>query len=458
VSGGFAQMTNAALLRGSLSQRHERADKEDNAHNSCSIANLPCVRLRSRLKYSWLVASFSRIANKREQTGAEGAPVRRVRIESVDIVRGVIMIIMALDHTRDFFGNSGLNPTNPAQTTVALFFTRWITHFCAPVFFLLTGTGAYLSLGRKTKGELSRFLFTRGLWLIFLDTVVMRCFAMQFNFDYRVTGLIVLWALGWAMIVLSGLVHLPASLVTAFGVAMIASHNLFDSVRSSSPLWSILHAPNLVLANPQHMVFVAYPLIPWVGVTAAGYGLGQLYSWTSDRRQTFLLRLGIGLTAGFLVLRSINIYGDPVRWTTQKSAMFTVLSFLNTNKYPPSLLFLLMTLGPAMVMLWVVDARTPRFLRPALVFGKVPMFYFLLHFPLIHLLAVVVCYARYGAAHWMFESPSPGQYPFTQPPGWGFPLPVVYLIWAVVVVALYPLCRWFAGLKQRRRDAWLSYL
>jgi uncharacterized membrane protein len=390
-------------------------------------------------------------------TTTEAIAVKRVRIESVDIVRGVIMIVMALDHVRDFFGNSDLSPTDLARTTVALFFTRWITHFCAPVFFLLTGTGAYLSLRRRTKGELSRFLFTRGLWLIFLEIVVVRCFGFQFNFDYHVTMLTVLWALGWAMIVLSALVHLPASLVATFGVVMLASHNLFDSVRSSNPFWSILHSPNVIVANPQHLVFAAYPLIPWVGVTAAGYGLGQVYSWTSDRRKAFLLRLGIGLTAAFLVLRGINIYGDPLRWTTQKSAVFTVLSFLNTNKYPPSLLFLLMTLGPAMLFLRVVDSRTPRFLRPALVVGKVPMFYFLLHLPLIHLVAVVVCYARYGAAHWMFESPSLGRFPFTPPPGWGFSLPVVYLVWALVVLALYPLCGWFAELKQRRSDAWLSY-
>jgi len=170
-----------------------------------------------------------------------------------------------------------------------------------------------------------------------------------------------------------------------------------------------------------------------------------------------LLRAGLGLTAAFLVLRGINTYGDPVRWSTQKSAAFTVLSFLNTNKYPPSLLFLLMTLGPALLFLWAVDAGTPRFLRPALILGKVPMFYYLLHFPLIHLLAVGVCYARYGQAHWMFESPTLDRFPFTQPPGWGYSLPVIYLIWASVVIALYPLCRWFAALKQRRSDAWLSY-
>src|ERR1700683_4202113 len=181
---------------------------------------------------------------------------KRVRIESIDVVRGVIMIIMALDHVRDFFGNSGFNPTDPATTTIPLFFTRWITHFCAPVFFLLTGTGAYLSLGKKSKRELSRFLFTRGLWLIFLELTVNRCLGWQCNFDSHLVVLLVLWALGWAMIVLSVLVYLPAWAVTAFGVVMIATHNLLDSVASSNPLWSILYSPNIVLNHPGSIIFV----------------------------------------------------------------------------------------------------------------------------------------------------------------------------------------------------------
>ena len=388
----------------------------------------------------------------------EAQPFKRARIESIDIVRGVIMILMALDHTRDFFGKTGVNPTNLAVTTTPLFFTRWITHFCAPVFFLLTGTGAYLSLRKKSKRELSRFLFTRGLWLIFLELVVTRGFGWQFNFDYHITMLFILWALGWAMIVLSVLIYLPASVVTTFGVVMIITHNLLDSVSSANPLWSILHSPNYILENPRHSIFVSYALIPWVGVTAAGYGLGQIYSWASDRRRTLLLRTGLGLMAAFVILRWVNIYGDPFPWTAQKSAIFTALSFLNTTKYPPSLLFLLMTLGPALLFLWAVDGGTPQFLRPAVVIGKVPLFYYVLHIPLIHLLALLVCYARYGQVHWMFESPSPGSFPVTPPPGWGFPLPIVYLIWAAVVLALYPLCRWFAAVKQRRNDAWLSYL
>ncbi len=388
---------------------------------------------------------------------AEAVAVKRPRIESVDVLRGVIMIIMALDHVRDFFG-TGVNPTNLAVTTVPLFFTRWITHFCAPVFFLLTGTGAYLSLRSKSKRELSRFLFTRGLWLIFLELVPLRIFGFQFNFDYHLTMLFILWGLGWAMIVLSALVYLPASIVTAFGVVMICTHNLFDSVTWSNPLWTILHSPGIVFATPQHAIFTAYPLIPWVGVTAAGYGLGQIYSWPSERRKRFLVLLGIALTLDFFVLRGINLYGDPSRWAVQKSAAFTVLSFLNTTKYPPSLLFLLMTLGPAMLFLWAADSGTPRLLRPALVYGKVPMFYYALHIPLIHLIALIVCYARYGHVYWMFQSPSPAQFPITPPPGWGFSLPVIYLIWILVVVMLYPLCRWYAALKQRRSDAWLSYL
>jgi uncharacterized membrane protein len=382
----------------------------------------------------------------------------RARLESVDVVRGVIMVIMALDHTRDYFGMPGANPVDLSSASAALFLTRWITHFCAPTFFLLTGTGAYLSLRKRTSRELSRYLFTRGLWLILLEIVVLRCFGLQFNLDYQVTVLTVLWALGWSMIALSALVYLRTPIVAAFGIILIAGHNLLDGVRSSNPLWAVLHSPGFLLPGPGHAVFVAYPLIPWIGVTAAGYALGQIYRWPTERRRSWLFRTGIGVTVAFVLLRGVNLYGDPVRWSVQKSAVFTALSFLNTNKYPPSLLFLLMTLGPVLLFLWAVDERTPKVLRPALVVGKVPMFYFLVHFPLIHLIAVAVCFARYGAVHWMFESPSLDKYPFTPPPGWGFSLPVVYLVWATVVLTVYPLSRWYASVKARRTDWWLSYL
>jgi uncharacterized membrane protein len=391
-------------------------------------------------------------------TSTSTMPVGSFRVEPVDVLRGVVMILMALDHTRDFLGVPGISPTDPTQTTIPLFFTRWITHFCAPVFFLLTGTGAYLALRRKSKRQLSRFLFTRGLWLIFLELTLFRCLGFQFNFDYHVTLLNVLWALGWAMIVLSALLHLPAWLITALGGAMICGHNLLDPIQSSNPLWSVLHRCNFLVTFPQHSVFVAYPLVPWIGVTAVGYSLGQVYAWTPQRRRAFLLRAGLIATGSFLILRGINAYGDPFRWSMQKSAAFTMLSFLNTNKYPPSLLFLLMTLGPALVFLWAVDARTPRLLHPTLTFGRVALFFFLLHIPFIHVISVGVCYLRYRHVHWMFESPTMAQFPFTSPPGWGLSLPFVYVLWVCVVFALYPLCRWFANVKQRRRDAWLSYL
>lgn len=382
----------------------------------------------------------------------------RPRLDAVDVTRGVIMIIMALDHTRDYFGIPGQNPTNMATTSVALFFTRWITHFCAPTFFLLTGTAAYLSLRKKSPIQLSKFLLTRGLWLIFLEAVIMRCFAYQFNVDYRVTMLVVLWALGWSMIVLAALVHFPTIVSAVFGVAVIALHNLLDGTTFANPIWFILHGPGFVLNSPEHVVFASYPLVPWIGVTAAGFALGQVYGWGSDARQAFLSRTGLALIVAFLILRAVNIYGDPNRWTVQATPVFTFLSFLNTTKYPPSLLFLLMTLGPTLLLLRAFENGTPRAFSPALVLGRVPMFYFILHFFLIHLLAVVVCYAQNGSAHWMFESPDLGNYPFTPPSNWGFALPLVYLVWISVVVISYPLCRWFAGLKQRRRDAWLSYL
>jgi uncharacterized membrane protein len=251
--------------------------------------------------------------------------------------------------------------------------------------------------------------------------------------------------------------------ITAAGAALIALHNLLDPIRAASlgalaPLWTILHAPGIVVASPAYTVFAAYPLVPWIGVTAVGFGLGRLYSQPDDRRRGALLRLSIALIVGFIVLRWVNGYGDPSPWTAQRSPLFSVLSFLNTTKYPPSLLFLLMTLGPALLILWTADARAPSLFKPAVVVGKVPFFYFVLHLSLIHLLAVAVCYARYGTAHWMFESPRLDQYPITPPPGWGYSLPIVYIVWAIVVVALYPLCRWYARVKEQRGVWWLSYL
>jgi uncharacterized membrane protein len=412
-------------------------------------------RVRGRFRGSLLEGAHALEEHSRRGGNLKAESARR--LSSVDALRGIVMILMALDHVRDYVGVPGISPTNLAQTTVPLFLTRWITHICAPTFFLLTGTGAFLARGRKSTGELSRFLFVRGVWLIVLEVTVLRCLAYQFNFDYQVTMLIVIWALGWAMIVLSALVWLPTTVVLSIGVVMVVGHNLLDGIRSAHPLWVLLHSPGFIVNKPGFVVFAAYPLIPWVGVTAIGYALGEVLRWPVERRKPFLLWGGAALTIAFVLLRAINVYGDPIRWASQASASMTVVSFLNATKYPPSLLFLLMTLGPALLILRALDTGTPRLLRPALTFGRVPLFYFILHFTLIHLLAVLLCYVQYGAVHWMFESPNLGAYPVTFPPGWGLPLPAVYAVWMLIVVVTYPLCAWFASVKQRRTDPWLSY-
>jgi len=387
---------------------------------------------------------------------------KRSRVESIDLLRGVIIVLMALDHVRDFFGDAALQPTNLAVTTAPLFFTRWITDICAPVFFMLTGTSAALTLRRMPRAGLSRFLLTRGLWLIFLEIVVMR-FALQFNVDYQTTILTVLWGLGWAMIALAGLLWLPNAAIAALGIGMIVGHNLLDGIPASSlgafaPVWSILHAPGIILNQGHHVVLVAYVLVPWVGVTALGYLLGQAYLHDLSWRRSLLLWTGVALSLGFVLLRLPNVYGDPVPWSPQRSVLWTLMSFLDTNKYPPSLLFLLMTLGPALLLLWVFEHGVPALLRPAWIIGKVPLFFYVLHFYLVHLLAVVASGWRYGEVSDLFHSPDLGHYPFTQPPHWPASLWVIYLLWAAVVLALYPLCRWYAGVRSRRSDWWLSYL
>lgn len=384
------------------------------------------------------------------------------RIEAVDAVRGLIIALMALDHVRDFFGAQSAQPTDLATTTVALFLTRWVTHICAPTFFLLTGVGARLALGRMSRRALSRFLLSRGAWLLFLELVVMR-FALQFNFDYHVTIITVLWGLGWAMIVLAGLVWLPSWAIAAFGLILIAGHNALDGINADSlgvwrPLWAFLHQPGVLFRTARSVVVVSYVLIPWVGVTALGYVLGMVYRGNDARRKRLLLRAGVGLMLGFILLRWLNVYGDPLRWMTQKSALWTLISFLNTNKYPPSLLFLLMTLGPTLMLLAAFENGVPRWLRPAVILGKVPLFFYVLHFYLIHLLATGASYLRFGEVANTFRSPDLAHFPFTQPPGWGAPLGVIYLLWITVLLLMFPLCYWYAGLKGRRKDWWLSYL
>jgi uncharacterized membrane protein len=375
----------------------------------------------------------------------------RTRVASIDALRGLAMIVMALDHTRDYFHSSALlfDPEDLARTTTALFFTRWVTHLCAPVFMLTAGLGAFYwrAAGRSTR-ELSRFLLTRGLWLVFLELTVLRL-AYNFGLSKGPIVLTILWALGGAMIALAALVHLPARALAALSIGIVAFHNLTDGFRSESWLWTIAHQRG-VLEWHGVVVVVGYPLVPWIAVMALGFCLGPVMRLEPARRRRFLVLAGLALTAAFVVLRTVNVYGNPEPWLRPSA-----LSFLKCLKYPPSLDFLLMTLGPSLLVLaWLERLHLPA-AHPLLVFGRVPLFYFLLHLYLIHGLAVPLALLRYGSASFLFGSaPSADSYPV----GYGYSLAAVYLIWLVVVALSYPLCRWFAGVKQRRRDWWLAYL
>jgi uncharacterized membrane protein len=362
------------------------------------------------------------------------------------------MVLMALDHVRGSFSEVSFGPTDLTQTTTALFFTRWVTHFCAPVFVFLAGTGAYLSASRgKTKGALSWFLVTRGLWLVILDPTVIS-FGWSFNLNFGRIGVNVIWAIGWSMIALAGLIHLPRWAITTFGLTMIAGHNLFDGVHSENLgsvgwLWTILHTGGTMQPFAGRFA-VGYPLIPWIGVMAAGYAFGGMLQGDVVQRRRRLLTLGLAMTVLFVVLRAINIYGDPRPWSSQKNAMFTFLSFLNCEKYPPSLMFLSMTLGPAIAAMAIFDRPLGAVGRVLTVYGRVPLFYYVLHIYFIALLAMVAPFAT-------LYRPDPENIDSFNP---GYPLPVVYLVWAGVVLTLYFPCRWYMGVKQRRRDWWLSYL
>ena len=388
----------------------------------------------------------------------------RQRLESVDLLRGFVMVLMALDHTRGMFSNAPYYPLDLSRTFPALALTRWITHFCAPVFFFLAGTGAFLYKARgKTTGELSWYLLTRGLWLVFLELTYLNWCAWTFNISLHWFPGIVMWAIGWSMVTLAALVWLPVWVVTAFGVAMIVLHNMFDVVTPQSfgawaGWWRILHTGGSFEFPTGVTWAITYPLVPWIGVMAAGYGFGTVLRQDEAGRRKWMIGLGVALTVLFVALRMNNAYGDPKPWSEQKDRMFTFLSFVNCQKYPPSLYFLLMTLGPALLLLALFDWKRPAWLGPLRVFGQVPMFYFLVHLPLIRGLAVGVNLLRFGRADWLYgPQPGPGRAPIPVPPNAGFNLGVVYLVWIGIVLALYPVCRWFARLKQRRRSAWLSY-
>ena len=374
------------------------------------------------------------------------------RIASIDILRGIVIVLMALDHVRDYFTSARFDPLDLTVTTPALFMTRWITHFCAPIFVLLAGTSAYLIAQRLQRSQVSAFLAKRGLWLIFLEfTVVM--FAWTFHVDYYL-GLFmqVIWAIGVSMLVLAALVHLPVGVVGAIGLAIIFLHNLLDPISPADlgrwgPLWNVLHDQGMVPWG-----FAAYPVIPWIGIMAAGYALGAVYTWDAARRQKALVLLGLGAIALFVVLRFVNGYGEPKAWAPQASPLYTLFSFIDTTKYPPSLAYALMTIGPGLLAL----AALERFRIPLAsffeTFGRVPLFAYVVHIVLAHLLAGLLALAMGFGTKVLY-----GVF-FMYPPEWGYGLGGVYLAWLVVLAILYPLCVWFAGVKRRRRDWWLAYL
>jgi uncharacterized membrane protein len=414
---------------------------------------------------------------------ANPEPVKpaRKRLDSIDMLRGIVMVIMMLDHTRDFIHSGALlfDPLDLSKTTVSLFLTRWITHYCAPIFVFLAGTGAYLRYARgSSKRELSRFLISRGLWLIILEVTVVRLFAF-FNFDLRFLFFLqVIWVIGVSMIVLAGLIHLPLKVTAAFGLLMIALHNILDKYpvqpwqgpQSPVPGWGaklymLLHQPGIFPIGPHFpspLGFVLYPLIPWIGVMAVGYAFGAIYQKDAQWRKRWLLIIGGIVTGLFILIRAIDKYGEPLHWRRQKNVVFTILSFINTTKYPPSLDYLLMTIGPAILALALFEMRAGSqpggsVLRNFFVtFGRVPMFFYILQWFTAHTIAVLLHLIFGKPVHWLFQTPIDW---FTHPPvGNGFNLIVVYLSWIGGVLLLYPLCKWFAGVKARRRDWWLSYL
>jgi uncharacterized membrane protein len=366
------------------------------------------------------------------------------------------MVIMALDHTRDFFSNFTHNPTDLAYTTTGMFFTRWITHFCAPVFIFLAGTSAYLSLAKKNdKKAASLFLLKRGIWLIVLEVTIVR-FGWMFNLDYAHVVMQVIWAIGWSMVFLAGLIHLPFYAILSIGLLMILGHNALDNIQAETMtsggfLWNVLHDPDIVKSGDNNF-YVFYSLIPWIGVMATGYCFGKLLQ--RPDRNKWLYITGVSAIVLFIVIRASNVYGDPYPWSVQESWDNTLLSFLNCNKYPPSLLYLCMTLGPAILLMPLLDKMDNAIGRFFKVFGSVPMFYYILHIYLIHGMALALGVMLGLPSNYFTDS---GMM-FTGRPGWGYGLSGVYLAWVIAVLLLYFPSKWFMKVKQQHKKWWLSYI
>jgi uncharacterized membrane protein len=393
------------------------------------------------------------------------ADQRGYRLSAIDVVRGLVIVIMAIDHVRDFtmIGTEQDPMTNP-NITAAVFFTRWITHFCAPVFVLLAGTSAGLMTARKNPHALARFLVIRALWLILIEMLVISNLA---TFSPRgipelqgsvLVAMQVIWAIGASMLALAALQYLGRRTCLLVGIGIVVSHNLLDrfwltnALLEERPLWVALHAQMSFHAGPFQFVFI-YPVLAWIGVMFVGFGVSEIFEWPAARRNAVLLRAGVALTAVFVMLRALDVYGDPNTWQRQPGGtMATVIDFLNTTKYPPSLLFLLMTTGPAAVLCALADRWTGVVKNALVTFGRVPFAFYVPHFLLIHVIAVVLGVAQ------GFDGRRFLTIFFFFPKGYGVGLPGVYALWAVVIIALYPFCRWVEAVKARRRDWWLSYV
>jgi uncharacterized membrane protein len=407
------------------------------------------------------------VLNNSQSVIAEVRPltIKSKRVLSIDLLRGTVMIIMALDHVRDYFHSDAFlySPTDLSRTSVSVFFTRWITHFCAPAFVFLAGVSACLYGYTRGRRALSIFLLTRGIWLVFAELFIITLF-WTFNPSYPVLNFQVIWAIGVSMIALSLLVRLDRRIILAVGIILVAGHNLLDTIHVSGKgipafLWAALHEDGDFTFG-RFTLLLHYPVIPWIGIMAIGYTLGSLYAPGEDakRRKRMLLYFGTGAIALFILLRSLNGYGDSSHWSTQGSAAFTILSFLNVTKYPPSLLYSLMTLGPVLVCLSVGERSLHALKTKISVLGRVPMFYYLAHIPLVHGLAIVGAMISGHRASDMILSNRVNRMPGLQ--GYGFSLLTVYLVWISVVLVLYPCCRWFDRYKRANQTAkwWLSYL
>jgi uncharacterized membrane protein len=386
----------------------------------------------------------------------------QTRINSIDLLRGIVMIIMALDHTRDFFHITAWtdDPLNLQTTSPALYITRWITHLCAPTFVFLSGTSAYFVSLRRSKKQLSLFLLTRGLWLIFVELAIITL-ALTFDLSYQVSILQVIWAIGASMVVLSAVIWLPFRLILAIGLIIVAGHNLLDVYEQQqngnlSTFYKVLHVQSMVSVGG-HQVLIFYPFLAWSGVMMLGYCFGKYYLGDIMNRNKRSMLLGATLLILFIALRFADVYGDPLGWSVQKSPLYTFFSFINAQKYPPSLLFLCVTLGISMVILGLLGDAQNRVTRFITVFGRVPLFYYIIHFYLLHLISACAFLAR-GHSFNEGAKGMPGALFKFVAPSEGYSLGVVYFVWIAVVLMLYPLCKWFADYKRDHRQWWVSYL